>query len=293
MTRSIVFLSDFGFRNEWVGVCHAVIDKFAPGCSVVDLSHGIPPMDVSAGALLLLDSLPFIRHDAIILAVVDPSVGRDLDIAIEAEDGRLLVGPDNGLLSPAWHGAGGVKSAVSITSSSILLEPVSPSFHARDVLAPAAAHLARGTPLADLGHAIEAETLAEVQLAEPLVEPGKITCEVLDINRFGNVQLNVRSSQFAAAGLDRADRILVETPVGGSAVASTVATYADLTSGEWGLMVDPRGWLSVICGNPINAAQSLGVAGGEVVWLSPDRGQGGQGSRPDRLGGLISTRRLA
>lgn len=275
MTRSIVFLSDFGIRNEWVGVCHAVIDKFAPGCPIVDLSHGVPPMDVSAGALLLADSLPFIRHDAIILAVVDPSVGRDLDIAIEAEDGRLLVGPDNGLLSPAWHAAGGVKSAVSITSSSILLEPVSPSFHARDVLAPAAAHLARETPLADLGHAIEAETLAEVQLAEPLVEPGKITCEVLDINRFGNVQLNVRSSQFAAAGLDRADRILVETPVGGSAVASTVATYADLSSGEWGLMVDPRGWLSVICGNPINAAQALGVAGGEVVWLSADRGQDG------------------
>ncbi len=272
MTRSIVFMSDFGFRNEWVGVCHSVIDKFAPGCPIVDLSHGIPPMDVSAGALLLVDSLPFIRHDAIILAVVDPSVGRDLDVAIEAEDGRLLVGPDNGLLSPAWHGAGGVKSAVSITAASILLEPVSPSFHARDVLAPAAAHLARGVPLADLGHAIEPETLAEVQLAEPLVEPGKITCEVLDINRFGNVQLNVRTSQFAAAGLDRAERILVETPVGGSAVASIVATYADLTSGEWGLMVDPRGWLSVICGNPINAAQSLGVAGGEVVWLSPDRG---------------------
>ncbi len=272
MTRSIVFLSDFGFRNEWVGVCHAVIDKFAPGCPVVDLSHGVPPMDVSAGALLLADSLPFIRHDAITLAVVDPSVGRDRDIAIETEDGRLFVGPDNGLLSPAWHAAGGVTSAVSITSSNILLEPVSPSFHARDVLAPAAAHLAHGVSLADLGPAIEAETLAEVQLAEPLVEPGKITCEVQDLNRFGNVQLNVRSSQLAAAGLDRAERILVETPAGGSAVASTVATYADLSSGEWGLMVDPRGWLSVICGNPVNAAQSLGVAGGEVVWLTADRG---------------------
>jgi len=273
MTRSIVFLSDFGVRNEWVGVCHAVIDKFAPGCPVVDLSHGVPLMDVSAGAILLADSLPFIRHDAIVLAVVDPSVGRDRDIAIEADDGRLFVGPDNGLLSPAWHAAGGLRSAVSITSSSVLLEPVSASFHARDVLAPAAAHLAHGASLADLGPEIEAETLAEVQLAEPLVEPGKITCEVQDLNRFGNVQLNVRSSQLAAAGLDRAERILVETPGGGSGVASTVATYADLSSGEWGLMIDPRGWLSVICGNPVNAAQSLGVAGGEVVWLSADRGQ--------------------
>ena len=273
MTRSIVFLSDFGFRNEWVGVCHAVIDKFAPGCPVVDLSHGVPPLDVRAGALLLADSLPFIRHDAIVLAVVDPSVGRDRDIAVEDDEGRLYVGPDNGLLSPAWRHEGGVRSAVSITSSSILLEPVSPSFHARDVLAPAAAHLAQGVPLADLGPAIEPETLAEVRFADPLVEPGKITCEVQDLNRFGNIQLNVRSSQMVAAGLDRAERILVETPAGGTAVASPVVTYADLSSGEWGLMVDPRGWLSVICGNPGNAAAMLGVAGGEVVWLSADRGQ--------------------
>jgi S-adenosylmethionine hydrolase len=271
--RSIVFLSDFGFRNEWVGVCHAVIDKVAPGCRVVDLSHGIPPLDVRAGAVLLADSLPFIRHDAIALAVVDPSVGRDRDVAVEADDGRLFVGPDNGLMSQAWRIAGGVRSAVSITSPNILLEPVSPSFHARDVLAPAAAHLAQGAPLADLGETIAPDSLAEVQLAEPLVEPGKITCEVLDLNRFGNVQLNVRSSQLVAAGLDRAERILVETPSGGGAVARMVVTYADLSSGEWGLMVDPRGWLSVICGNPVNAAQSLGVAGGEIVWLSRDRGQ--------------------
>jgi S-adenosyl-L-methionine hydrolase (adenosine-forming) len=275
MTRSIVFLSDFGFRNEWVGVCHAVVDKIAPGCPVIDLSHGIPPLDVPAGALLLGDSLPFIRHDAIVLAVVDPSVGRDRDIAVEADDGRIFVGPDNGLLSHAWRLAGGVRSAVSITSPSILLEPVSASFHARDVLAPAAAHLVLGTPLDDLGSAITPDSLAEVRLAEPQVEQGKITCEVLDLNRFGNVQLNVRTSQLVAAGLDQAERILVETPTGGSAVAKTVVTYADLSSGEWGLMVDPRGWLSVICGNPVNAAQSLGVGGGEIVWLSADRGRDG------------------
>jgi S-adenosyl-L-methionine hydrolase (adenosine-forming) len=271
MMRSIVFLSDFGFRNEWVGVCHAVIDKVAPGCPVVDLSHGIPPLDVGAGALLLADSLPFIRHDAIALAVVDPSVGRDRDIGVETEDGRLFVGPDNGLLSQAWRGAGCVRGVVSIPPPSVLLEPVSPSFHARDVLAPAAAHLALGVPLTELGAAIPPETLAEVRLAEPLVEPGKITCEVLDLNRFGNVQLNVRSSHLVASGLDRAERILVETPSGG-AVARGVTTYADLSTGEWGLMVDPRGWLSVVCGNPANAAQLLGVAGGEVAWLSADRG---------------------
>jgi len=274
MTRPIVFLSDFGFRNEWVGVCHAVIDKVAPGCRVIDLSHGVPPLDVRAGALLLSDSLPFIPHDAIALAVVDPSVGRDRDVAVEAADGRFLVGPDNGLLSQAWRIAGGVRSAVSITSSNIVLEPVAPSFHARDVLAPAAAHLALGASLADLGPSIEPDTLVELRLAEPLVEPGKITCEVADLNRFGNVQLNVRSSHLVAAGLDRADRILVETS-SGSAVAKSVLTYADLPADDWGLMIDPRGWLAVIRGNPGNAAHGLGVAGGDIVWLSADRSDGG------------------
>jgi SAM hydroxide adenosyltransferase N-terminal domain len=100
MTRSIVFLTDFGYRNEWVGICHAVVDKIAPGVNVVDLSHGVPPLDVRAGALELADSLPYVRHDAVVLAVVDPSVGRDLDIALRTGDGRLLVGLTTACLLP-------------------------------------------------------------------------------------------------------------------------------------------------------------------------------------------------
>src|SRR3954447_23697907 len=108
MTVPIVFLSAFGSRNEWVGICHAVMNKIAPDSQVIDLSHGVPPLDVRAGALLLSDSLPYLRHDAVILAVVDPSVGRARDIAIRTGDGRVLVGPDNGLLAPSWRAAEGV-----------------------------------------------------------------------------------------------------------------------------------------------------------------------------------------
>ena len=267
MTRPIIFLSDFGFRNEWVGICHAVINKIAPETYVIDLSHGVPPLDVRDGAIVLADSLPFIGHDAVVLAVVDPSVGRDRDIAIRTGDGRLFVGPDNGLLAPAWHAAEGIADAVSITSAAVLLEPVSPSFHARDVLAPAAAHLATGMRLDDLGEALEPETLVEFRIPEPSVEDGKIACEVLDLNRFGNVQLNVRSSHLAAAGLDRAERIQVEAFSGGGGMVRQVTTYADLAENQWGLMIDPRGWLSVIRGNPGNAAEGLGVGSGDLVWL--------------------------
>jgi S-adenosyl-L-methionine hydrolase (adenosine-forming) len=266
MSRSIVFLSDFGYRNEWVGICHAVINRIAPDSPIVDLSHGIPALHVDAGALLLADSMPYLSEEAVVLAVVDPSVGRDRDIAIETRDGHLLVGPDNGLLAPAWRAAGGAARAVSVTSEDVLLQPVSPSFHARDVLAPAAAHLAAGRALEELGEAVSVESLADLRLPEPLVEPHRIQCEVIDLNRFGNVQLNVRAADLETARLGRNAKVGVETQAG-AAVAKRIDTYADLQPGEWGLIVDARGWLAVVRGNPANAAEGLGINSGDLVWL--------------------------
>src|ERR671934_699544 len=190
--RAIVFLSDFGYRNEWVGICHAVMNRISPASPIVDLSPGVPPLDVRGGAVLLVDSLPYLATDAILLAIVDPSVGRDRDIALETRDARLVVGPDNGLLAPAAAALGGVARAVEITSPDVVLTPISPSFHARDVLAPAAAHLAAGGGFESLGSAVDPASLAELTIPEPTVERGKIECEVLDLNRFGNVLLNVR-----------------------------------------------------------------------------------------------------
>ena len=269
--RTIVFLSDFGYRNEWVGICHAVMNRIAPGSPIVDLSHGVPPLDVRNGALLLVDSLPYLATDAILLAIVDPSVGRDRDLALETEDGRLVVGPDNGLLAPAAGALGGVRRAVEITSPQVVLTPVSPSFHARDVLAPAAAHLAAGAALDTLGPAVDRATLAQMTIPEPTVERGKIECEVLDLNRFGNVLLNVREADLAASGLGEDGDVQIDA-TSGSARAQRVSTYGDVESGEWGLIVDPRGWALVIRGNPANAAEGLaGVGPGDPVWLTTAR----------------------
>jgi S-adenosyl-L-methionine hydrolase (adenosine-forming) len=269
--RAIVFLSDFGYRNEWVGICHAVINRISPQSPIIDLSHGVPPRDVRGGAVLLVDSLSYLRADAVLLAIVDPSVGRDRDVALETKDGRLIVGPDKGLLSPAAAAIGGVSRAVEITSPDVVLTPISPSFHARDVLAPAAAHLAAGADLETLGAAIDPATLAEFTIPEPTVERGKIECEVLDLNRFGNVLLNVRKAQLAEAGLDAAGAIQVDA-TSGSGRALYVSTYADVEAGGWGVIVDPREWLLVIRGNPANAAEGLGGVGpGDPIWLTAPR----------------------
>jgi hypothetical protein len=271
VARPIVFLSDFGYRNEWVGICHSVIAAAAPESRIVDLSHGVPPLDVRAGALLLHDSRRFLPADAVVLAVVDPSVGSDRDLAVETRQGRLLVGPDNGLLGFLWAADGGIAHAHEITLERIILHPVAPSFHARDVLAPAAAFLAAGGSPGELGPAIDLASLSALEFPAATVEKEKIECEVLDLNRFGNVLLNVTSSDFAAAGLDQADAVTIDA-TGGSATARRVSTYTDVETGDWGLIVDPRGWLCVIRGNPANAAEGLGgVQPGDPIWLTAPR----------------------
>src|SRR5262249_26469789 len=126
MARPIVFLSDFGYRNEWVGICHSVIAAASEESRIVDLSHGVPPLDVRGGALLLPGSRRFLPAEAIVLAVVDPSVGSDRDIALETQQGRLLVGPDNGLLGFLWGADGGVRRVHEITLERIILHPVAP-----------------------------------------------------------------------------------------------------------------------------------------------------------------------
>jgi S-adenosylmethionine hydrolase len=269
--RPIVFLSDFGLGNEWVGICHSVMSRISPGSPIVDLSHLIRPLEVASGALLLADSMPYIADYAVVLAVVDPNVGKDREVAVETGSGRYLVGPDNGLLSLAWKAAGGVRAAVQIDAPSDLDHPIAESFRAPDTLCPATARLAAGTPLDELGDQLDPNTLAVVTVPEPEIKHGKIRCEVIDFNRFGNVQLNVREADLAAAGLDAVAAVSVGA-VSGSAEAKRGSTYADFAAGEYGVLFDPRGWLTVVRGNPASALAGLGVSLGDPVWITQSRG---------------------
>jgi S-adenosylmethionine hydrolase len=265
--RPIVFLSDFGLGNEWVGLCHAVMSGIAPQCPIVDLSHLVRPLEVSSGAILLADSLPYVSEDAVVLAVVEPNVGKDREIAIETESGRHLVGPDNGLLSLAWEAAGGIRAAVELTAPDVVRRPHAESFRAPDTFCPAAARLASVMEIGELGQALDPATLAVVRMAEPEVEPGKIACEVIDFNRFGNVHLNVRPADLEAAQLAGAPTLAVESTAG-AAEAKVGSTYADFEPGEYGVLWDPRGWLTIVRGNPASALEGLGLTLAAPVWLT-------------------------
>ena len=267
--RPIVFLSDYGLDDDFVGICHAVMARISPRSSVIDLSHAIPPHDVLRGALALHRSLPFLPAEAVVLAVVDPGVGTPrLPVAVETDrHARLLVGPDNGVLSLAWLQEEGVRAAVEITSPSVRLEPVSTTFHGRDIFAPAAAHLAAGMSLASLGPPVDPSSLVALALPRAGVDGDEIAAEVLGVDRFGNVQLSARPDDLRSAGMAELRRL--DLVAGGrSTTVGRAATFGEVPEGAFGLIVDSGGWLAVVL-NRGNAAESLGLAAGDPVSLEP------------------------
>ena len=198
----ITFLSDYGLRDEFVGVCHGVIVSICPQARVIDLTHGVRRYDVRQGALILAQAL-FYLPVGVHLAVVDPGVGGDRRaVAVGLADGRLLVGPDNGLLSLAAARGEGIVEAVDIAASPFCLQPISATFHGRDIFAPVAAALAAGEPLSATGEPIDATRLVTLELGEPRTQAGTLVAHVRDIDRFGNVQLDGLSEHLADLGIE-------------------------------------------------------------------------------------------
>lgn len=267
--RFVWFLSDYGLTDEFVGVCKAVLLGIAPHVQVVDLTHEIPPHDVRAGALALVRAVQYLPNDAIVIAVVDPGVATDRRlVAVECETGVLL-GPDNGVLAPAVAILGGARRVVVLTSAEHRLEAPGPTFAGRDILAPAAGHLADGVPLEALGALADPASLVPGIVALPDVSPGgAIEAEVLWVDRFGNCQLNVGPEDLAAAGGHRGDR--VEVRLADSArVARWVVAYADAKPSELVVLVDSYGLVALALDRR-SAADECGLrAGSPVVLLVP------------------------
>jgi len=263
MARFITFLSDFGLEDDFVGTCHGVIKGIAPDAEIIDITHGISPQGVLQGALTLANSLPFMPL-GVHLAVVDPGVGGSRRaLALRDKAGRIHVGPDNGLLIPAVERFGGIDAAHELANPEYALESVSRTFHGRDLFAPAAAHLALGVELAELGPPIAADALARLDLPEPEVGSSRIRCTVLAIDRFGNVQLNLNRSHSEAAGIVPGTR--VELQVGAERYYAVAArTFADARPGDLILYEDSYRNLSIAI-NGGNAASMFGIKPGRDV----------------------------
>ena len=262
MALPITFLSDYGLRDEFVGVVHSVIAHQCPAARVVDLSHGVPRQSVLAGALMLARALPY-ATPGVHLAVVDPDVGaRRRAIALRtAEEERLLVGPDNGLLIAAAERFGGVVEAVEISHSPWRLEPVSATFHGRDLFAPVAARLAGGESLADSGTPLAPAELVRLEVPRPRREDGALVAHVTVVDGFGNVQLDASPS-------DLAGRLGRTVEVGGDREARYLRTFADAEPGELLLYEDAAGMLALAVNGGEAVAELGGLELGDEVRLA-------------------------
>jgi S-adenosylmethionine hydrolase len=256
----ITLLTDFGAGSEHVGALHAVLAVGAPGVDRVDLAHDLPAGDVRGASLVLARVAPLLPG-AVHLAVVDPGVGTDRRAAaVRLDDGGAVVGPDNGLLAPLADAVG--------ASAAVRLAPPTGgamTFHGRDLFAPAAARLARGVRLSELGEAFDPASLVRPDLPDPEVGEGHLRAPAVGIDRFGNVQLLAREADLAAAGFTRGDRIWAA--VTDRRHPATVArVFADAAHKGMLVHVDSHGMVALAV-NGGDAAKRVGVALGDEVTL--------------------------
>lgn len=208
-----------------------MIKRIAPEADVIDITHGIAPQAVLQGALVLANTLPYMPV-GIHVAVVDPGVGgRRRPLAVRGEDGRVYVGPDNGLLLVAADKLGGVEAAVELANDTFRLEPVSMTFHGRDIFSPVAAHLAAGTGFDELGPSVAVDELTRLEIPRAEVGERRLRAIVLYIDRFGNVQLNASVEDLEAVGIVPGTEVEVEAGFD-AFYAVTARTFDDVRRGD-------------------------------------------------------------
>ena len=268
MTRPITFLTDYGYDDEFAGLCRAVIAGIAPDAKIVDLTHGIRRHAVAEGAAVLAKTLPY-TPAGVHLAVVDPGVGsprRAVGVRV-GDDERVLVGPDNGLLWPAIERLGGALAAADVSLSPFRLEPVSATFHGRDVFAPVAARLAAGASLEDAGEAIDAASLVAPEASAPVVEEGGVRAHVVYVDRYGNAALDLDHAMLPKTGLRLGRRVWVGA--GGVTLDAVYSvTFSDVSPGQLILYEDSYRSLALAV-NRGSAAEVLDLSAGVEVTLRP------------------------
>ncbi|MEM1523550.1 MAG: SAM-dependent chlorinase/fluorinase [Thermofilaceae archaeon] len=264
----ITLLTDFGYRDHYVGSMKGVILSIAPHAAIVDISHCVPKFDVRAGAYLLKAAYKYFPQGTIHVAVVDPGVGTQRRSIVIKTSSYIFIGPDNGLLAPAAL-EDGVQEVRLIENPRLTRGKVSRTFHGRDIFAPVAAYLACGLPFEEVGPLIE-DGLNIPSFAQPEIKAGYLACEVLYIDDFGNVVLNATASDVGRSGLTYGTRCKIELKGSVEIEAPLLPSYGYVVEGETLLLINSEDHLELAV-NRGNAAVRYGLATGDriVIKASP------------------------
>ncbi|MGA2784179.1 MAG: S-adenosyl-l-methionine hydroxide adenosyltransferase family protein [Candidatus Bathyarchaeia archaeon] len=258
----ISLLSDFGLVDPFVAEMKAVILSICPMARIVDISHEVDKFSIRMGAFLLAEAAPAFQEGAVHVAVVDPGVGGSRRAIVIKTRRAAYVGPDNGLLLPAAL-SDGLLGVFEITNRSMMRREISLTFHGRDIFAPAAAHLASGRLPEEFGP--EITEYVKSPYSEPVFERNAVICEILHVDRFGNIVTNLSQNSLSQHNNNLTDKIILS--VGSRKFsARIVGTFSDLREGEIGALFGSHGFLEVAAREK-SAAEKLRVNRGIPVHI--------------------------
>lgn len=256
--KLITLTTDFGHNDPFVGIMKGVIFGINPNVSVIDLSHGVSPQDLMAGALVLRYSAPFFPRGTIHVAIVDPGVGSDRRPLLIESEGCFFIGPDNGILSLALEGH---QTSLMIELSNVTyhLKPTGATFHGRDIFAPVAAYLSLGVPPQDLG-----ETVNDlVNLPWPAVTrtEGALVGKVIYIDGFGNLVTNFREGD-----LNELQAKKLTITVTGVTIEQLASHYSSSQEGDYTALINSWGLLEIAAFKS-DAQRRCGAKVGDSVYI--------------------------
>jgi S-adenosylmethionine hydrolase len=258
--KSVSFLSDYGNKDEFVGVVKSVIHSIAQHASIIDITHGIKPHDIRAGSLALARASQYLLP-GVVLAVVDPGVGSDRRaVAIEVNNGEyVFVGPDNGLLALAIAMIGDVTTVVELDRPDFHIPTYSSTFHGRDIFAPVTAHLCAGTPIKELGTPVPELSLQPGLMPISSFEGNFLLAEVLWEDHFGNLQLNISEDDLKDFG----ENLVIHI---GDKVRTVrrVTTFNQIQDSEIGIISDSSGLLA-LCAFGRSAGEEIRISEGQQL----------------------------
>ena len=255
----ITLLTDFGTRDIYVGVMKGVIKDIAPDVDLIDLTHEIPAQDIAAGAFALKSAYAYFPPGTVHLGVVDPGVGGTRRPVAAHIGDYFYVCPDNGLLSYVLA-QDTLHQAVTLDHTQFSRRSVSRTFHGRDIFAPAAARLALGVPLGDLG--TPSDHLVSFPISVPHVCAETITCHALYIDVFGNVLTDLTEDLYNTWHVTQC-----VISVAGRDIPGPVESYSDVPDGTPLALFGSSGHLEVAVRNG-SAVRTLGLHIGDSITLS-------------------------
>ncbi len=259
MAGIITLLSDFGYKDHYVGVMKGVILSINPSVNIVDISHGVAPQNVIHGALLLNQAYAYFPPGTIHVAVVDPGVGTTRKPILICAENCYFVGPDNGIFGLIYPQLNKY-TVYELTNKHYFLRPENSTFHGRDIFAPVAAHLSQGVSPAELGH--EYRTFQSTSLPAPTMEQAILSGTIIYSDTFGNLVTNI-SSRYLPSPMGRG---CLRVRAKGLAVSGICRNYEDVEKGNPLAIIGSFGLieLSVREGN---ASSLFGLREGDPVMV--------------------------